>query len=142
MEQTSLAGNTQTTSYHIGEVEFTPQHKQLVFNHHRVVKLTQRESLILQYLLERPNQAITLSEILNNCLKTVNPEPIATRRTIQLISAKLETADFIEYPYIDCYRFAQTTSQKHPAHKLLGYFKRFFNGELNTDKDINKSLLT
>ncbi|MFT5164696.1 MAG: DNA-binding response OmpR family regulator, partial [Alteromonadaceae bacterium] len=76
-----LIGNSMEKShYHIGEVEFNVQDKNLVFNRYRSVKLTNRETLILQYLLECPNQAITLTEIIQKGLVQHPSDPIATRK--------------------------------------------------------------
>ena len=113
--------------YLIGEVQFVPENKSLIFNRYRSVKLTNRETLILQYLLDKPNQAITLSEILQNCLSEFPSDPGATRKIIQGLSTKLELADHIEYPYVDCYRFRCTNAdeEKPPLLSLKG-LKRLF----------------
>ena len=135
MDQKPLTTDEETTSFQIGDVEFNPQKEQLIFSRYRKVKLTTRESLILKYLLEHKNQAITLTEIMSQCLKSFTCEPMATRRTIQLLSTKLELVDYIEYPYIDCYRFHLETSIKHsqPSH-MFAQLKRWFKGELSASR--------
>jgi len=118
----------QNKCYKIGEVLFNTINKELIFNRFRSVKLTCKESLILQYFLDNPNKAITLSELIANCLSQFQSDPIGTRKTVQLLSAKLELVDFIEYPYIDCYRFRCVDE---PPQKLalfdLRRIKRWFN---------------
>lgn len=135
MDKMPLITNNETEIFHIGDVEFNPQKEQLIFSRYRKVKLTTRESLILKYLLEHKNQAITLTGIMTQCLKRFNCEPMATRRIIQLLSTKLEMVDYIEYPYIDCYRFHLETSVKHsqPTH-LFAQLKRWFKGELDANR--------
>lgn len=119
----------ENSNYQIGDLQFDPNHKELVFNRYRSVKLTNRESLILQYLLENPNKAITLAELLSNALGQYQSDPIATRKTVQLLSNKLERSDFIEYPYIDCYMFryderAQNAGQLFKLKSLKRLFSR------------------
>lgn len=118
----------ENTSYQIGEVQFDPEKKELIFNRYRSVRLSTKESLILRYMLDNPNKAITLAEILGSCLAQYNAEPISTRKTIQLLSHKLELADHIEYPYIDCYMFRadKATTQKQ-APVLVKRIKRLFS---------------
>ena len=130
-----LTTNNESAVFQIGDVEFNPQKEQLIFSRYRKVKLTTRESLILHYLLEHKNQAITLSEIISQCLNNIQCEPMAIRRSIQLLSTKLETVDFIEYPYIDCYRFQLETAsnQSQPAH-WFAQLKRWFKGELSAHR--------
>ena len=91
----------------------------------------------MHYLLEHKNQAITLSEIITKCLNNVQCEPMAIRRSIQVLSTKLETVDFIEYPYIDCYRFhlEVASKQSQPAH-LFTQLKRWFKGESSAHRVI------
>ncbi len=99
-------------NYQIGEVQFNPTAKELVFSRFRSVRLSNRENAILQYMLENPNKAITLAEIIAKCLSDYPCDPIGTRKTIQLLSAKLELEDHIEYPYIDCYMFRNASEQE------------------------------
>ena len=118
--------STQATSksYQIGEVTFTPAEKLLVFSRYRSVKLSARETLVLQYLLDNANQAITLTEIISKCLHDYPCDPIATRKTIQQLSFKLELADHIEYPYIDCYLFRYNAEAQTNQKQGLFNFKK------------------
>ena len=141
MEKQLNTYNSQSQNYQIGEVEFNAVQQQLVFGRYRKIKLTQRETLILAYLLDRPNQPITLTEIINQALKSFHGEPMAIRRTIQLLSAKLELADHIEYPYIDCYRFKQPeTEPKSKSFNLWQSLKRLFTSPNNNLESINKQM--
>ncbi len=119
----------ESKSYQIGELQFNSSSKELVFNRYRCVKLSNREALILQYLLDNPNKAITLAELLSNPLAQYTNDPIATRKTIQHLSTKLERCDCIEYPYIDCYMFrydeqAQQLAQASPLARVKRWFGR------------------
>lgn len=118
----------ENTNYQIGDLQFSPNKKELIFNRYRCVKLSTKESLILQYLLDNPNKAITLAELLSNALRQYQSDPIATRKTIQLLSNKLERSDCIEYPYIDCYmfRYDEHARQKNQGANLKR-IKRWFS---------------
>jgi DNA-binding response OmpR family regulator len=118
----------ENSTYQIGEVQFNPLAKELIFNRYRSVNLSVRETIILQYLLEHPNKAITLSEIINQCLSHYHCDPISIRKTIQLLSSKLEIADHIEYPYIDCYMFNQKeTVDESPSLFNVKRLRRFLS---------------
>ena len=115
--------------YRIDEVQFIPQEKSLVFNRYRSVKLTSREAQILQYMLDNPNQATTLSEIIQKSLSDYPTDPVATRKIIQVLSTKLELADHIEYPYVDCYMFScHDPSDKKPSLFSFKGLKRWLKG--------------
>jgi DNA-binding response OmpR family regulator len=112
----------ENTTYQIGEVQFNPMKQVLIFNRFRSVKLSHKESLILQYMMKNTNKAITLSEIISQCLVQYQCDPLSTRRAIQQLSTKLELADHIEYPYIDCYMFH--ASEKEEELPSIFNFKR------------------
>lgn len=116
------------SSIKIAHVLFNPSHKELIFSRYRSVKLNNRETLILQYLVKNQNKAITLTEIIQQCLSQYHNDPIVTRKNIQQLSAKLESADFIEYPYIDCYLFrCQCQSEEKLPLFNFKRLKRLFN---------------
>jgi DNA-binding response OmpR family regulator len=118
----------ENVNYQIGEVQFNPTAKELVFSRFRSVRLSNRENAILQYMLENPNKAITLTEIIAQCLADYPCDPIGTRKTIQLLSAKLELEDNIEYPYIDCYMFRNLSAAQEKSSLFnVSRLKRFLS---------------
>jgi DNA-binding response OmpR family regulator len=125
------------STYRIGEIQFKPNDQVLIFSRYRRVKLTNRETLILSYLLDHPNKAITLSELMAQCLNEHQYDPVVIRKTIQLLSSKLEAADNIEYPYIDCYRFVCECEQKSALSIFsLKRIKRWFNRTPRMSKEL------
>lgn len=121
--------NKTTAKFKIGEVEFNPHSQELIFSRFRSVQLTEQESGILLYLLQHANQAITLNELMTNCLNQQPSDPIGTRKVIQQLCAKLEIADHIEYPYIDCYRFHLDVQIKQKSLFDISRIKRWFSRE-------------